>query len=77
MVTEVETGGRLHYEMTLPDDRHHRMVRQIHRGAFNLSPCYLPEFREILVREFGFIPGLGCFSKAGVYVGRQELGMGR
>ena len=38
VVTEVEIGDRLHYELTLPGDRHHHMVCRICSGAYNLSP---------------------------------------
>ena len=72
VMTELEIGDRLHYELTLPGDLHHHMVcRQCH-GAFNLSPLYLEEFRETLVREFGFSPDLDHFSITGICAGCQE-----
>ena len=71
VVTEVEIGDRLHYELTLPDDRHHHMVCRVCSGAFNLSPHYLSEFQETLVQEFGFIPDLEHFSITGVCSGCQ------
>ncbi len=66
VVTEVEIGDRLHYELTLPGDLHHHMVCRECSGAFNLSPHYLEEFRETLVREFGFVPDLEHFSITGL-----------
>ena len=71
VVTEVEIGDRLHYELTLPGDLHHHMVCRVCSGAFNLSPHYLSEFRETLVQEFGFVPDLEHFSVAGVCAGCQ------
>ena len=71
VVTEVEIGDRLHYELTLPGDLHHHMVCRECSGAFNLSPHYLEEFRETLVREFGFVPDLEHFSITGVCAGCQ------
>ena len=73
VVTEVEIGDRLHYELTLPDDRHHHMVCRVCSGAFNLSPHYLLEFRDTLVQEFGFVPDLEHFSITGVCAGCQAL----
>ena len=66
VVTEVAIGDRLHYELTDPNGRHHHMVCQVCNGAFNLSPHYLEEFRETLVREFGFEPDLEHFAVSGV-----------
>ena len=71
VVTEVEIGDRLHYELTLPGDLHHHMVCRECRGAYNLSPHYLEEFRDTLVREFGFVPDLEHFSVTGVCAGCQ------
>ncbi len=71
VVTEVEIGDRLHYELTMPGDLHHHMVCSECSGAYNLSPHYLEEFRETLVREFGFIPDLEHFSVSGVCAGCQ------
>ncbi len=71
VVTEVEIGDRLHYELTMPGDLHHHMVCRVCSGAFNLSPHYLEEFRETLVREFGFVPDLEHFSVTGVCAGCQ------
>ena len=56
VVTEVEIGDRLHYELTLPHDRHHHMVCRVCSGAYNLSPHYLSEFRETLVPRVRFCP---------------------
>ena len=72
VVTEVEIGDRLHYELTMPDDLHHHMVCRECSGAYNLRPHYLEEFRETLVREFGFIPDLEHFSISGVCAGCLE-----
>ena len=72
VVTEVEIGDRLHYELTLPGDLHHHMVCRECSGAFNLSPHYLEEFRDTLVREFGFVPDLEHFSISGICAGCQE-----
>ena len=66
VVTEVEIGDRLHYELTMPGDLHHHMVCRVCSGAFNLSPHYLSEFRETLVSEFGFMPDLEHFSVTGI-----------
>ena len=66
VVTEVEIGDRLHYELTLPDDLHHHMVCRVCSRAFNLDPHYLSEFRDTLVQEFGFQPDLEHFSITGV-----------
>ena len=71
VVTEVEIGDRLHYELTLPDDLHHHMVCRVCSGAFNLSPHYLSEFRDTLEQEFGFRPDLEHFSITGVCAGCQ------
>ena len=71
VVTEVEIGDRLHYELTMPGDPHHHMVCRRCSGAYNLSPHYLEEFRDTLVREFGFVPDLEHFSVAGVCAGCQ------
>ena len=72
VVTEVEIGDRLHYELTLPDDLHHHMVCRVCSGAFNLSPHYLSEFRDTLEQEFGFRPDLEHFSITGVCAGCQD-----
>lgn len=66
VVTEVEIDDRLHYELTLPGELHHHMVCRECRGAYNLSPHYLEEFRETLFREFGFVPDIEHFSIPGV-----------
>lgn len=71
VVTEVEIGDRLHYELTMPGEMHHHMVCRQCSGAYNLSPHYLEEFRETLVRDFGFVPDLEHFSVAGVCAGCQ------
>jgi Fur family ferric uptake transcriptional regulator len=71
VVTEVEIGDRLHYELTMPGDLHHHMVCRKCSGAYNLSPHYLSEFRETLVQEFGFIPDLEHFSITGICAGCQ------
>jgi Fur family ferric uptake transcriptional regulator len=69
VVTEVAIGDRLHYELTDPNGRHHHMVCQVCQGAFNLSPHYLEEFRDTLVREFGFAPDLEHFAVSGTCSG--------
>lgn len=66
VVTEVAIGERLHYELTAPGDRHHHMVCRHCNGAYNLPPHYLSEFRETLLREFGFAPDLEHFAVEGV-----------
>ena len=66
VVTEVAIGDRLHYELTDPSGRHHHMVCRVCNGAFNLSPTYLDEFREALIREFDFEPDLEHFAITGV-----------
>ena len=65
VVTEVAIGDRLHYELTDPEGRHHHMVCQVCNGAFNLGPHYLEEFRQTLLREFGFEPDLEHFTVVG------------
>ena len=74
VVTEVEIGDRLHYELTMPGDIHHHMVCRVCSGAYNLSPHYLSEFRETLVEEFGFVPDLEHFSITGICAGCQSMG---
>jgi Fur family ferric uptake transcriptional regulator len=66
MVTEVAIGDRLHYELTDPNGHHHHMVCRACRGAFNLSPHYLEEFRRVLDQEFGFEPDLEHFAISGL-----------
>jgi len=66
VVTEVAIGDRLHYELTDPNGHHHHMVCRVCRGAFNLSPHYLEEFRQVLTRDFGFEPDLDHFAVSGV-----------
>ena len=72
VVTEVEIGDRLHYELALPDERHHHMVCRLCHGAYNLSPHYLSGFRETLVQDFGFSPDIEHFSITGVCAGCQN-----
>ena len=74
VVTEVEIGDRLHYELTLPGDHHHHMVCRECQGAYNLSPYYLEEFRAALVHEFGFVPDLEHFSVTGICSQCQSAG---
>ncbi len=66
IVTEVAIGDRLHYELTDPNGHHHHMVCRTCHGAFNLSPSYLEEFRQLLNKEFGFEPDLDNFAVSGV-----------
>jgi Fur family transcriptional regulator, ferric uptake regulator len=66
VVTEVAISDRLHYELTDPDGAHHHMVCQVCHGVYNLSPRYLDEFRDLLIREFGFEPDLHHFAITGV-----------
>ena len=65
VVTELDIGDRLHYELTDPGEKHHHMVCRVCHGAFNLSPHYLEEFRNTLVGEFGFEPDLEHFTVSG------------
>ncbi len=65
VVTEVAIGDRLHYELTDPGEKHHHMVCRACHGAFNLSPHYLEEFRNTLIRDFGFKPDLEHFTVSG------------
>ena len=66
VVTEVDIDNRLHYELTAPGEKHHHMVcRDCHR-AINLSPHYLEEFRDTLMREFDFAPDLEHFTVSGL-----------
>lgn len=65
VMTEVAIGNRLHYELTNPGEKHHHMVCQACHRAFNLSPHYLEEFRDTLIREFGFAPDLEHFTISG------------
>ena len=71
VVTEVAIGDRLHYELTDPHGKHHHMVCRVCDGAFNLSPHYLEEFRETLLKEFGFEPDLEHFAVTGICAGCQ------
>ncbi len=66
VVTEVAIGDRLHYELTDPSGKHHHMVCEVCHGAYNLSPHYLEEFRETLIRDFGFEPDLEHFAVPGI-----------
>ena len=66
VVTELEIGDRLHYELTKPGELHHHMVCRECLNAFSLSPHYLDGFRETLLREFGFISDLEHFSVTGI-----------
>ena len=66
VVTEVAIGDRLHYELTDPSGKHHHMVCEECHGAYNLSPHYLEEFRETLIRDFGFEPDLEHFAVPGI-----------
>ena len=66
VVTEVAIGDRLHFELTDPDGHHHHMVCRACKGAFNLSPHYLAEFRNTLNKEFGFEPDLEHFAVSGL-----------
>ena len=66
VVTEVAIGDRLHYELTDPKGKHHHMVCQVCRGAFNLGPHHLEQFRSTLMREFNFEPDLEHFTITGV-----------
>ena len=65
VVTEVAIGNRLHYELTDPGEKHHHMVCRACHRAFNLSPHYLEEFRDALIKEFGFAPDLEHFTVSG------------
>ncbi|MDA1271126.1 MAG: Fur family transcriptional regulator [Chloroflexi bacterium] len=74
VVTEVAIGDRLHFELTDPNGHHHHMVCRVCNGAFNLSPHYLAEFREVLNSEFGFEPDLEHFAVSGVCAQCQAAG---
>lgn len=64
LVTEIETGGSARYELTADGGHHHMVCRQCGR-AFNLSPSYLEELRQRLIKEFGFEPDLQHFTLSG------------
>ena len=66
VVTEVEIGDRLHYELTLPGDLHHHMVCRLCSGASTSAPTTCPNSGTPSSREFGFIPDLEHFSVSGV-----------
>ncbi len=72
VVTEVAIGDRLHYELTDPSGKHHHMVCEACHGAYNLSPHYLEEFRETLIRDFGFEPDLEHFAVPGICLECQQ-----
>ena len=72
VVTEVAIGDRLHYELTDPSGKHHHMVCRFCHGAYNLSPHYLEEFRETLIRDFGFEPDLEHFAVPGICIECQQ-----
>jgi len=66
VLTEVDIGDRLHYELKDPNGHHHHMVCRKCYGAYNLSPHYLEEFRTTLVNDFGFEPDLDHFTISGI-----------
>ena len=65
VVTEVAMSGRLHFELTDPEARHHHMVCQVCSKTFDLSPSYLEEFRNTLIKNIGFEPDLEHFAIGG------------
>ena len=65
MVTELDVGGFARYELNEADGHHH-MVCRVCGGAFDLSPSYLEEFRERLIKEFQFQPDLEHFAVGGL-----------
>lgn len=66
LVTEIALGdGSAQYEVAEPNKHHHMVCRGCER-TFDLSPSYLEEFRERLIREFGFEPDLEHFAVGGV-----------
>ena len=65
LVTEIELGGVMRFELAEAGGHHHMVCRQC-RKAFDLSPSYLAEFRQRLIREFGFEPDLEHFAIAGL-----------
>ena len=65
VVTEVDIDNRLHYELTAPGEKHHHMVCRACHRAINLSPHYLEEFRDTLIREFAFEPDIEHFTVSG------------
>ncbi len=65
LVTEIALGdGSAQYEVAEPNKHHHMVCRGCGR-TFDLSPSYLEEFRERLIREFGFEPDLEHFAVGG------------
>ena len=72
VVTEVAIGDRLHYELTDALGGHHHMVCRRCKGAYNLSPHYLEEFRNTLTKDFGFEPDLEHFAVSGICAGCRE-----
>jgi Fur family ferric uptake transcriptional regulator len=73
VVTKVAIGDRLHYELKDPDGAHHHMVCQVCNRAYHLSPHYLQEFRDILIRELGFEPDLDHFAITGVCANCRQV----
>ena len=66
LVTEIALGdGSAQYEVAEPNKHHHMVCRGCAR-TFDLSPSYLEEFRERLIKEFGFEPDLEHFAVGGV-----------
>ncbi len=57
LVTEIEVGGTSRYEFADGAGHHHLVCRVCGRTS-DLSPSYLLELRDRLVREFGFQPDL-------------------
>ncbi len=65
LVTEIALGdGSAQYEVAEPNKHHHMVCRGCGR-TFDLSPSYLEEFRERLIKEFGFEPDLEHFAVGG------------
>lgn len=66
MVTEIRTSGVFRYELVSPDYRHHHMVCEECDEAIDLSPTYMDELREQLLRDVGFDPHMEHFTISGM-----------
>ena len=65
VVTEVVIGNKLHFELTDQHNRHHHIVCSHCDAVQTLSPAYLEELNQRLLREFGFAPDLGNLTIGG------------
>ena len=75
LVTELDVGGAARYEL-IDVEHHHHMVCNECDNAFDFSPSYLNEFRNTLMREFGFEPDLEHFAIGGKCAGCAGRGAG-